>query len=341
MARSTIQEKLSGNGKLTLTQVLSIVEALAEYARDNEIPLPNQEISRDVWRDRVSASYDTGNQNSEVNTERESEGPNDIEWNTEPLEQAQMTDLVNLIREARRKPVSTWLPRLLREMVDAEMEIENFIQQAAEDTPLGIVQTLKELDKEFPYMIVADDPWGGEERRNIENQMTVDPLLRIAAQRHGQTASPAIVVAMRRSGLSHHVNTYLDAVGTWFLPENVVIISEHLTTAALTNDNRRLLRSIAQNRGADRIPQVIKCLQITGKAEDANFLLRNVGNTNQWRIRSVVMALEKESAPEEVLREIARGVPHGKHDEYAEACTDAKLENFAKLIIEARDEPPF
>lgn len=48
MARSTTQEKMSGNSPLILTQVLSIVDALAEYARLHEVPLPLQEINHEV-----------------------------------------------------------------------------------------------------------------------------------------------------------------------------------------------------------------------------------------------------------------------------------------------------
>lgn len=65
------------------------------------------------------------------------------EWNVEPLWQAQMLDLVNVITESHSKATSTWLPRLLRDMMEAEMNIGDFLSRASQDKPLAVVETLK------------------------------------------------------------------------------------------------------------------------------------------------------------------------------------------------------
>ncbi|WP_392965533.1 hypothetical protein [Streptomyces sp. LN245] len=340
MARSTIQEKFSGNSAPTLSQVLSLVEALSEHAMDNDMPLPSQETSRDVWRDRVSASFKTENEATTRSAGNESGNCSGIDWDIKPLEQAEMIDLVNLVREAQRRPVSTWLPRLLREVMEAGMEIDHFLKQAAEDSLAGVIQSLKELEDEFPYLTATEGPWGGEDR-NPDNLRTVDSLLQFTVVRHGQTASPAIIVGLRRSGLSHHVERYLDLASTHFLPESILLISEHLTSAALTKDSRQLFHSIGRNRPVQFILPILQALRSAGQVYAANALLQSVGNTNEWRIKRIVGELENSGAPDEVLREIARGIPHGKHDDYIETFTTPRFEKFSKMILAARDELPF
>ncbi|WP_329300228.1 hypothetical protein OG410_18695 [Streptomyces sp. NBC_00659] len=339
MARSTIQEKLSGNSTLTLSQVLSLVEALAEHAMDNDMPLPSQEISRDVWRDRVSASFKTESEASTRSPEKESGNFSGIDWDTKPLEQAEMADLVNLIRGAQRRPVSTWLPRLLQEVMEAGMEIDHFLKQAAEDSIPGVIQTLKELEDEFPYLAATDNPWGGDDR-NPDNLKTVDSLLQFTVERHGLAASPAVIVGLRRSGLTHHVERYLELTGTYFHPENILSISEHLISAILTKDSMQLFHSIGKHRPVQRIPQVLQVLRGAGKILAAKKLLQSIGDTNTWRIERTIEELENSGAPDEVLRDLALGIPHEKHDDYIAHFSTSRHENFSKMILDVRDNHP-
>lgn len=339
MARSTIQEKLAGRSSLTLPQVLSIVEALAEHARLNGIPLPSQEIDRDTWRDRVTTSSrkvpDARNP-----AQPHMKSPNAEEWDTTPLEQAHMIDLVNLVKEAKWSPASTWLPRVLREMMEAEMSIEGFLRRAAQEDAIEVIAILKALEDEFPYRIETDDPWGSG-RVNEENKETVSRLLWRTAGRHGLTSTPAIIVGLRRSGIGHHIDAYLSTVAISFQSASIAQIIKHLHSATLTNDTERFLKAIGRHRIATTFPAVIKRLQIEEMQDEANLILQSVGESNITRITSVAFELIKSQAPVDVLREVARGVPSGKHDEYAEILTGSLGGALPQMILEVRDEPPF
>lgn len=339
MARSTIQEKLAGRSSLTFPQVMSIVEALAEHARLNGIPLPSPEIDRETWRDRVTTSLRKGYVARNPAPPR-TKSSDSQEWDTTPLEQAHMIDLVNLVEEAKWSPVSTWLPRVLREMMEAEMSIEGYLKRAAQESPIEVIATAKALEEEFPYLLDTDDPWGSG-RVNEENKATVSRLLWRAVGRHGLRSTPAITVGLRRSGLGHHVDEYLATVGVSFRPTSIVSITKHLHSATLKNDTERLLKAIGRHRLTTTVPAVVKQLQVEGMLEEANLVLRAVGESNVFRITSVASELIKSSAPDDVLREVARGVPPGKHDEYAEHLAESLSGTLPQMILEARDEPPF
>ncbi len=341
MARSTIQEKLAGNSPLSLTQVLSIVDALAEYARLHEIPLPLQEIEHEVWTNRLISSTSKGkSKNAPAANAPEENEASSAEWNVEPLRQAQMLDLVNLVTESNSKGTSTWLPRLLRDMVEAEMNISDFLARASQDKPLAVVETLKEMEAEFPYS-TEDNPWGSN-ARSEQNIATVGALIRLVARHHGEESTPAVIVGMRRSRLGHHVEDYCNQVGIWFAPQRVVNIFDHLEKAALNNDIKRLAHSIAKHRTAKRIPEVVKLLLVAERKEIADAILQRIGSTNTYRIRNVVSELQDSSAPQEVLREIALGVPIDNHDEYTQQFEGSDLQGFADIMREAKkDVPPF
>ncbi|WP_369189313.1 hypothetical protein [Streptomyces sp. R08] len=151
MARSTIQEKISGRSPVNLLQVLSIVEALAEHARLNGIPLSQQEIDQSVWRERAATSM----VNPTVRASGRGFSPppkrREIEWNVEPLKHAQMFDLVAIVDdEAKEVEVASWLPRVIRGMMQAEMSFNGFLESAAMDSPHGVVGTVAALQAEFP-----------------------------------------------------------------------------------------------------------------------------------------------------------------------------------------------
>ncbi|MGW6719165.1 hypothetical protein [Streptomyces sp. NPDC054995] len=340
MARSTIQEKIVGRSPLTLPQLLSIVEALAEYASVNGVPLPPQEIDRETWRDRLTAASKTVSATGNA-VEPRSKSTEAREWDTGALEQAHMIDLVNLIREARWSPVSTWLPKILREMMDAEISIDGFLDNAAKESPFEVLRTLKALEEEFPYLEESGDPWGVEDKVSGDNVATVSQLLRKVAGRHGLNATPAIVVGLRRSGIGHHVDAYLATVGASFRPASIVRIVKHLQSATLANDTDRLLKAIGRHRKADAVPDLVKRLQIEGMRKEADKVLHGVGEANVFRVRNVGSALIASSAPDDVLREVARGVPLGKHDEYASSMSGESYGALPQMILEVRDEPPF
>ncbi|MEU0720104.1 hypothetical protein ABZ498_23345 [Streptomyces lavendulocolor] len=319
---------------------MAIVDALAEHARLNEIPLPAQEVDHEVWANRLIASLDKKKSAPASAGKVGAAEEIAIEWNLEPLRQAHMIDLVNVVTENRSKPTATWLPRVLREMLSAEMDVTEFLERAAQDSALAVVETLKELEEEFPYS-VDSDPWG-QHARDGENLRTVGGLLKLAARQHGEEFTPAVIVGMRRTHLGHHVDDYLAQVGTWFAPHRLVRIIDHLEKATLTNDVERLAQRIAKHRAPKRIPDAVRLLMIAEKQVAASIILRTVGDCILWRVEQVVKALLDTSAPEEILYEIALGVPYKKHDEYAKHFEESDLKGFAEIMRKAKMEiPPF
>ncbi|MFF8947987.1 hypothetical protein ACF09I_04280 [Streptomyces sp. NPDC014940] len=344
MARSTIQEKLSGRSSLNLTQVLSIVEALGEYARVNNAPLPPEEIDQRTWSERIAKSV-TGVAEPAITTALPPSPPNNrINWNTEPLEQAEMFDVAQVISDSQGKPVADWLPRVLRELIQAGMNISTYLESAASDTPQGLVQTVVALDKEFPEgQSSSSSGWGSPDFRMTEmNRMTVGQLLTHAARGHGIKASPAIVTGLRRSQVGRYVDQYLKDVAMFYSPSSLESIVEHLRSAALPKDAMRLLGYAGGERASDRVSEVIRYFQGRRKVDDRNLVLRGVAHEHYWfHTQQVVQHLVNESVPDEILIEIARGVPYGKHAEYARHFREAGLDHFADMVVKATDEPPF
>ncbi|GAA3130801.1 hypothetical protein GCM10010521_16070 [Streptomyces rameus] len=251
-----------------------------------------------------------------------------------------MDDLVDLIRESHANPVADWFPRVLRAMMEAEMALTDFIEKAAEDSPQGVISTVKALEEEFPYWLGDDDnPWGG--RRNEENEMTVGALIRSAAKRHGDTASPAIIVGLRRSRVGYHVPDFLTRVATWFLAPEIEKASTHLRVAALGKDAGALFASVGESRQADRIFEVVSHLQHKGKADDAGLVLKAIGGKNVYRLRAIMADFEKRQAPENWLMEIARGVKYENRSECIQKFEEWEDGNLVALLRRAAEEPPF
>ncbi|MEU6490744.1 hypothetical protein ABZ890_10165 [Streptomyces sp. NPDC046984] len=342
MARSTIQEKLSGRSSLNLTQVLSIVEALGEYARINNAPLSPQEIDQKTWSERITESVDSTPDSTIANTFAPSPPERHIDWNTEPLRQAEMFDLAQIFDDSQGKPVAQWLPEVFRELIQAGVDLSAYLESAASDTPQGLIQTIAALNEEFPRG-ESSGGWGSPDSQQIEaHRMTVGELLDHAARGHGITASPAIVTGLRRAQIGQHVSQYLRNVARFYLPSNLERIVEHLRSAALPRDANRLLGHIGSERSPERTSEVVKYFQEGNKIDDRNRILRGVVGEHYWyHAKNVVQVLTSESASDDVLMEIARGVPYGKHAEYAEHFRGAGLDHFAAMVAKAADEPPF
>jgi hypothetical protein len=338
MARSTIQDKLSGRSPLNLTQTLSIVEALGEYARVNGAPLPQQELTHGYWRELVTSA--TGKKRS-IGTSIEtsdSQDTLDIRWNLDPLRQAEMHDLVQIVESSQDEAISSWLPKVLREMMRAEMSVTGFIKTATEDTPQGIVQTISALADEFPN---ADTAWDSQPWAKEEHKKTVGSLIGHTARRHGNVSSPAIIAGLRRANNGDLVNLYLIDLGTWLLPATIDRVVKHLRMAALNGDANRLLTAVGRKRKADRLFEVVKHFEEEGNLPDRNRVLRSVGTEDSLRMQAVARHFGQVAASEEILRELARGIDYGKHEDFAQSCALAGLEDFAHIIREVADEPPF
>lgn len=337
MARSTIQEKLSGRSSLNLTQVLSIVEALGEYARTNNTPLLPQEIDQGIWRERLTKSTENI---SQTPLETAPEPPQQqVNWDTEPLIQAEMFDVLEFFEASKGKPAALWLPEVLSELLQAEMSISSYLESAASETAQGVVQTVSALDQEFPRG--ESSGWGSPGfQMNQRNSMTVGALIVFAARKHGVTASPAIVAGLRRSQVGRYVEDYLRSIGGWHRADSIEIIVDHLRSASLPNDANRLLGHVGSQRVPDRLSRVVRYFQERERIDDRNKILKGAASS-PFRIQSVVEKFNEESAPDDVLMEIARGIPYGKNAEFAQHCREAGLSHFADLIMKAAEEPPF
>ncbi|MFF9117255.1 hypothetical protein ACF09Y_16890 [Streptomyces massasporeus] len=338
MARSTIQEKFSGKAAINLPQILSIVDALAEYAQMHDTPLPKHETDREIWQDRVAAASKevvAGQKKGMI------QGSNvatpSMEWNIEPLRRAQMDDLVALIFDHRSKPVGDWLPRVLRVMTQAEMSVTDFLRKAAEDSPQGVVGTVAALHLEFPYEV--DGPWGSE--RSQQNIDTVGRLITFSAQHHGDSAAPAIVVGLRRSHLGVYVEDFLTRVGTWFLPPSIENTVVQLRAAALHKDVEPVLKAIAK-RKHDRIYEVVEHFgRNKWRPNDLNTILRAIGSHKAPQLSNIIDDFQSRNAPEDLLKEIARGVEYGNYGEYIEKFSQWGNQEFSDLLHQASEEPPF
>ncbi|MFF5508091.1 hypothetical protein ACFY4Q_08005 [[Kitasatospora] papulosa] len=341
IARSTIQEKMSGRGTLTLTQILSIVDALAEYARIHEIPLPANEIDHEIWKSRLLAARSGAESSLSTSATENLSAASTPEWNVDPLRQAHMDDLISVVTDGQSKAISTWLPRVIREMINAEMDIDDFLVRASEDTPLGVVQTLASLEREFPFALHPENPWETPERSG-DNEATVGLFLFNVAQFHGRDSTPAIVVGLRRSDMSHHVAEYLRTVAESFPAHTVANVVNHLEMAALRNDRRRLVNAVAKGRNANLVPEVVKQLIAETKMEFAKNLLSAVGAEGGWRVRLVAAQMEKSSAPDSLLLEIVKGMSIDTYNECIKAPPGHYSEKFLSILPEGKDYiPPF
>ncbi|MFJ6633341.1 hypothetical protein ACIQMR_18410 [Streptomyces sp. NPDC091376] len=340
MARSTIQEKIAGRSPVNLLQVLSIVEALAEHARLNGIPLPPQEIDPGVWRERVATVLAISRGAGAIAGFGEMSAGWEIDWNVEPLQQAHMFDLVKVINESKSVEVANWLPKVIGEMMQAEMSFVGFLESAAQDSPQGVVRTVAAFHAEFSSY--EPDAWEGQRDPWYvsEKDRTIGPLLTHAARRHGASASPAIVAGLRRAGVGTYVDDFLASVGRWHLSKNIEAAVNHLRSAALGKDADRLLGLVGEKRTSDRLLEVFRHFERLGNGDDIK-LLRGVGAAESYRIGEVFKAFKAAEVPEDVLVHIARGVPYGRHAEFAQRLQSSGHEGIAQLILRVKDEPPF
>ncbi|WP_148283133.1 MULTISPECIES: hypothetical protein [Kitasatospora] len=340
MARSTIQEKFSGRSPANFTQVLSIVEALGEYGRLNNSPLPPEEIDQSVWRDRVVRSPSQADKKENAAADQTPQEGSRLEFDWEPLRQAEMFDVLSDLEASRSNHLAAWLPGVLREMMNAGMKISSYIEVASQDEPRGIVSLAAALEKEFPPgqpSAWGDDPWGPPE----ENDLTALELLRLTARRHGSGSSPAIVAGMRRAGIGQYVDYYLNCIGAWHLAGNIEKAVDHLRQAALPSDAKKLLGLVGSGRQFDRLSGVVNHFQLKARIDDRNLILRGIASKgDKYRLRATVADFKKKSMPTDALIEVMRGIPYGRHSDFEQHLREAGLEEMAALVSKATD-PPF
>jgi hypothetical protein len=256
MARSTIQEKISGRSRATASQVFSLVEALAEHARLHQIKLSPQEIDQAVWQSRVTKSASTKNRVPRPTNDAKSSDSLSRSWDISPLRYAGMTDLVEMVESSEGAPLASWLPHIVSEMHKARMSCSVLLEQAAKESPHDIVQTLAELERIFPLPVKnPHDPWSGY---SASNEASAQLLLRFAARHQGVAKTPVIVVAMRRSGVGNYVDYYLSYAACWHLAPRLEVIVDRLRSAKLEDDARTLLRCVGSDRVEHRVVEVVE-----------------------------------------------------------------------------------
>ncbi|MFC8237564.1 hypothetical protein [Streptomyces sp. NPDC057284] len=340
LARSTIQEKFSGASSLNFPQALSIIEAIAEYARENNIPLPAREVDPETWRKRIVAAASIEQTQEQLAQPSDNQETSQAPYDIEPLRQAEMHDLVELVLRNKGNPPAIWLPSIIQGMLDAEMTVTGFLKRAATESPLSVVQTLRALEDEFPYSADSDIPWE-QERRGYYNTIAVGQLIRFAAHRHGASASPAIVVGLRRQRMGHHVEDFLSRVASWNSATDIEKAAAHLKAAELQNDTGRLLRYVGAHRPSDRVVAVIRHFWRNDEKESIDAILTGIGASSKHHLQSVTRELKNAVFPDVMLHKIAKAIDYGKHEEYAQHLDESGLGEMAEIVRKYSDELPF
>ncbi|MER6132626.1 hypothetical protein [Streptomyces sp. NPDC001815] len=339
MSRSTIQDKISGRSSANLVQALSIVEALAEHARLNGVPLPPQETDQGVWRERIAAPLRQVARKPTAEETSPRNQPQKNPWNIEPLMHAQMYDLIEIVKSSQNSPTDTWLPSVIAPMLTAKMSVSSFMERAAQDDPQTIVRTVVALHEKFPPP--EDDPWGAMPWTVTNSNMTVGALLTHAAKHHGATFTPALIVGMRRAEIGELVETYLTAVANSQSATGINRATTLLRAASLDGDAVSLLRFVGSKRRTDEAVKIVNHFYASGNVQDSHLILNGMGGGSPYTFRAAILRLKGHTLEEEFKTEVLRGIPYKKHELYAKAMADAGDPETARLAQEAADIPPF
>ncbi|MQS37822.1 hypothetical protein [Streptomyces katsurahamanus] len=338
MGRSTIQEKLSGKSSASLVQVLSLVEALAEHARRVEIPLTPLEVDKSVWRERYMKSIKTGKPDAPATVTTES-SIDSTPWNIEPLRQAQMYDLIEVIESSRTLPVASWLPQVIKGILLAGMSCFDFLKRAARENPQQVLQIVVALHYTFPPE--ERDRWDPPPRPwdVTDHNRTVGVYLAQAARVHGAIASPAIVAGMHRAGLGTLIETYLNGVAKVHPAPNIARAVAHLRFTTLPNEADQLLEYVGTGRQFEEVIRIAQYFTDHEQPTDRTKILKGAGK--DWhRFKNIARLIQENEIEDVFLKELIWGIPYGEHLEFAEKMGDGN-EELAERIRRAADEPPF
>ncbi|WP_405973590.1 hypothetical protein OG496_33470 [Streptomyces sp. NBC_00988] len=343
MARSTIQEKISGTSSANLSQVLSIVEALAEYSRLTNAPLPAQETDQSVWRERVTASFKQASREASTAESVPQLENHEKPWNVGPLIHAQMYDLIEIVESSRQSPTDTWLPSVIGPMLKAQMSVSSFMERAAQDDPKTVVRTVYVLNLSFPPPPLDDDPWSttGSPWAATDNNLTVGHLLRHAARHQGVDSAPALIVGMRRADIGGLVNIYITALAQAQNATGIQKANALLRAASLDRDAVSLLRLVGSLRGVSESLKVADRFHENNQTEYRDLVLQGISEGGAYGIKGALSAIQGRESEEEYKLEILRSIPHGKHEMYARTLSDSGSLEIAQIVREAANIPPF
>jgi hypothetical protein len=336
MARSTIQDKLSGKSAANLHQLLALVAAIAEYGRRNGTPLSSQEVDENSWRAKFVAANAKGKQAAGKAPATGVEHSGETRTlDLIPLRRAGMTDLLDLIEQSEGAPISTWLPHVASEMFKARIPCDSLMEWVAGGTAQEVVQCVVALDDIFPIATTNEDPWAST--WSPGNAATAGKLLTYAARFHGGSV-PVIAAGLRRADAGDYVTTFLTMIACWHLAPSIQGAVLDLNLTGLTEDAMSVLRSVGAKRRSDRIMEVVQHFDEFGTKEQRDTILAGMASSKERFLLGI-----KETAHEPELQEVLiSSVPPHLRQTLSEALNAAGLEELgAQLSTPDDDELPF
>ncbi|TQE34635.1 hypothetical protein [Streptomyces ipomoeae] len=251
-----------------------------------------------------------------------------------------MHDLIEIVENSADTPTASWLPKVVAPLLLAEMSVTDFMKRAAKDHHQEVVRTLVALNHEFPEP--QPDSWGPPNPWAIsDNKRTVGALISHTARTHGARSTPAIVVAMRRAEIAEHVDSYLQDIARVHSAFNIQNIVQDLRMATLRADADKVLQFVGSKRRTERISEVARRFHFSGQVDDAKKIWRGISVDDWYRIKTVIDEIADAQDGPEFVREILRGIPYGKHSEYANGIAKDGDSELAKKVLAAANEPPF
>ncbi|MER7055253.1 hypothetical protein [Streptomyces sp. NPDC000351] len=337
MARSTIQDKISGKSAANLHQLLALVAAIAEYGRRNGTPLSSQEIDENSWRAKfVAANSKSAQVTEKTPTPTVANSGETQALNLVPLLRAGMTDLVDLIEQSEGAPVSTWLPHVASEMFKARIPCDDIMQWVASGTAPEVVQCVVALNETFPISRSSEDPWATPTWAP-GNTETAGKLLSYAARYHGGSV-PVIVAGLRRADADEYVASFLTMIAIWHLAPSIQGAILDLKLTGLTADATTVLRYVGAKRRADRIMEVVRHFDEFGTTEERDIILAGMASDKQRFVLGVKETLHEPELQEVLIHSVQ---PHMRQV-LSEALNAVGLEELgSKLPVADDDELPF
>ncbi|MET9598111.1 hypothetical protein [Streptomyces sp. NPDC006459] len=327
MRRATIQEKITGKSSADLVQVLSIVEALSDYARSMGAPLADEEVDPRVWRDRFSEIADKGNSHLEraasaVSTADKSRP----EWIMRHLRTAGMHDVIDFVNASQQRPLAEWLPEVIHSLKKAKMSLIEFLDPASRQSVPALVETVVALDAG------CGGPVGG-----LDDPAQV--MLHYAAKNHPAESVPVIVVALRRADMEAFVPGFIGSVAQVASAPTLLVVIDALRSASLSSDASEVLAAVGSKRKPDQIIDVVDLLHVECRDEDSRLILEEIGGMGPGVITDFCLTIPSSRANRaEILDRIANGMDWSEPERYMKYFEKNGEYGMANVVREGIEE---